>query len=84
MREAKALWPIVPPDPHLITIEEIAERCGAKYTNNLRNWIIRQGFSFVLARRGGSNQLTLCVTPEVWQAIAERRRAAGYLVRLNA
>ena len=74
-------WPIVPPDSRLITFDELKARCGAKDGSNLRKWIVKEGFSFVLARRSPSNQLRLCVTPDVWLAIAERRRAHGYLVR---
>jgi hypothetical protein len=74
-------WPIVPPDSRLITFDELKELCGARDGSNLRKWIIREGFSFVLARRGQANQLRLCVTPDVAAKIAERRKALGYRVR---
>jgi hypothetical protein len=55
----------VPPDSHLITMNELKEKCGAKTGSNLRKCIIKQGFGFVLARLGEGNQLCLCGTPDV-------------------
>jgi hypothetical protein len=73
-------WPIVPPDPRLLTLAELRKRCGITTGGSLRKWIIKQGFRFVLARLAEGNQLTLCVTPEKWAKIAERRRALGFTV----
>jgi hypothetical protein len=74
-------WPIVPPDARLVTLDEMKEKLAVKSGSNLRKWIIKQGFAFVLARLGDGNQLTLCLTPEVYRAVLDRRRALGYPVR---
>ena len=73
-------WPIVPPDSRLVTIDEMKRRCGLASGGSLRKWIIKQGFKFSLARLGDGNQLTLCVSPEEWKKIAERRRKLGFRV----
>jgi hypothetical protein len=75
MRTAESKWPIVAPDRRLVTLDELKERCGVKTGSNLRKWIIKQGFSFVLARFGEGNQLCLAVKPDVAASIIERRRS---------
>ena len=80
MRTANSKWPIVPPDSRMITMTDLQVRLRVNNSTNLRKWIIKQGFEFVLARLGEGNQLCLCVTPDVWREIAERRRELGYRV----
>jgi hypothetical protein len=62
-------------------MEEMKRRCGVTTGSALRKWIVKHGFKFVLARLAEGNQLTLAVTPEVWAAIVEHRRALGFIVK---
>jgi hypothetical protein len=74
-------WPIVSRDSSLLTIDDLKEKCGLSTGGNLRKWIIKQGFSFSLARVGGRNQLCLVVTPEQWKEIKAKREALGFEVK---
>jgi hypothetical protein len=40
-------------------MDELKAKCGLKTESNLRKWIIKQGFGFVLARLGGGRQPAL-------------------------
>jgi hypothetical protein len=78
-------WPIVPSDrDRLLTLDQVAKWCGSKHRSNLRNWLIREGFHFVLARLGVNNQLLLRVRKEEWPGIAERWVARGFALAAEA